>query len=297
MAWDTEEYFWTATRLGDATKEVYAADIDAFVKFCIESGLESPVEIDRKVLQQFISHLSQLGNSRRTIARKLSAVRGYLRFLLRRSLIASDPSEGISIGNLESRLPRVLSRFDAQRLMREYENSGLPAYLIFRDDAICELLYGSGLRVSEVANLDVDDIDLDNASVRVIGKGDKERVVPMNRYCVDAVKAYLRSGRSEMVASFGNKFGGPAAAVFYNQAGMRIGTRDIRRVLDRRSESPVNPHALRHSFATHLLDGGADLRVIQELLGHSSITSTQVYTSVSKDKLIRVHEQTHPRGR
>ena len=166
------------------------------------------------------------------MARKLSAIRGYLKFLTRQRRLSENPAHGLSIGRIETKLPRVLSRYDADNLMTAVSRPGTPDYLVLRDNSICELLYGSGLRVSEVAKLDLDDLDLEGASVTVMGKGSKERIVPMNKSCVAAIKRYLLSGRGPMIAALGSKFGGSSSAVFYNQAGLRIGTRDIRRVLD-----------------------------------------------------------------
>lgn len=297
MSWQIEEYIWSSSRLGDTTKELYETDISSFVEYCGSAGLEVPNQVDSGVLKAYIAYLFQQGNSRRTIARKLSALRSYFRFLVRRGAVELNPTEGFSVGKVEAKLPRVLSRLDADRLMTASGKPGTPHYLTSRDNAMCELMYGSGLRVSEVSKLDLGDIDLVRGSVRVMGKGGKERIVPMNGTCVDVLREYIDVARNQMIEALGGKFCGSRSALFYNQVGLRIGTRDIRRVLDARSSNPVNPHALRHSFATHLLDGGADLRVIQELLGHSRITSTQVYTHVSKDRLIQVHEQTHPRGR
>ncbi len=297
VSWDIEEYIWSAVRLSDGTKELYASDLAAFSAFCRDNGVDEPNRIDRMVLKGYVSALILGGNSRRTVARKLSAIRGYIKFLIKHGELAEDPSLGLALGRIEKKLPKVLSRYDADALMTAKIRSNSADYIIYRDNSICELLYGSGLRVSELANLDVDDVDLEAASVRVMGKGQKQRIVPMNASCVDALRTYLESGRGQMIAAFGSKFGGSSTALFYNKVGLRIGTRDIRRVLDARSATPVNPHALRHSFATHLLDGGADLRVIQELLGHARITSTQVYTNVSKERLLEVHSQTHPRGK
>jgi len=158
-----------------------------------------------------------------------------------------------------------------------------------RDDAVLELLYGSGLRVAELCRLDLGDVDLDRRLVRVVGKGSKRRVVPVGQPAAGAVAAWI-SCRSRLA--------GPAAgaALLCNRVGRRLGERDVRRLLDRRAASHTSPHALRHTFATHLLDGGADLRVVQELLGHESVATTQVYTHVSKERLLHVHERTHPRG-
>ncbi len=160
-----------------------------------------------------------------------------------------------------------------------------------RDDAVLELLYASGIRVAELCGLDVDDLDLARGVVTVIGKGSKERQVLVHDRCVAAVDAWLAGPRGAMA--------GPASAsgaLFYNGRGNRLGPRDVRRILDRRSPVPTHPHALRHSYATHLLDGGADLRVVQELLGHSSLQTTQVYTHVSKERLRSVYSGTHPRA-
>jgi len=158
-----------------------------------------------------------------------------------------------------------------------------------RDDAVLELLYGSGLRVAELCRLDLGDVDLERRLVTVWGKGAKQRTVPISRPAASALGAWLACR---------HRLAGPqaGAALACNRVGRRLGERDVRRILDRRSPSPTHPHALRHTFATHMLDGGADLRVVQELLGHESVASTQVYTHVSKERLLGVHERTHPRG-
>jgi site-specific recombinase XerD len=166
-----------------------------------------------------------------------------------------------------------------------------PVALAARDDAVLELLYGCGLRVAELCGLDIGDIDLRTRTVTVMGKGGRQRRVPMHDRCADAIETWLRVGRAVVVTDVS-----PPQAAFLNRRGMRLGTRDVRRLLDRRSPVPTHPHALRHSFATHLLDGGADLRVVQELLGHASLQTTQVYTHVSKDRLLSVYETTHPRA-
>ena len=160
-----------------------------------------------------------------------------------------------------------------------------------RDDAVLELLYGSGLRVAELCGLDRDRLDVGRRLVVVIGKGDKERQVLMHDRCAEAVSRWVHDGLSVLV-----KPSSPPGALFLNQRGNRLGPRDVRRILDRRSPVPTHPHALRHTFATHLLDGGADLRVVQELLGHASLQTTQVYTHVSKERLLTVYEDTHPRA-
>jgi integrase/recombinase XerC len=163
--------------------------------------------------------------------------------------------------------------------------------LAWRDDAVLELLYGCGLRVAELCGLDIGDLDMRSRTVTVMGKGGRQRRVPMHEHCADVVEGWLSRGRDHLVTDMS-----PPHAVFLNRRGARLGTRDVRRVVDRRSPVPTHPHALRHSFATHLLDGGADLRVVQELLGHASLQTTQVYTHVSKDRLLSVYGATHPRA-
>ena len=297
MSWEIDDYIYSSARLADSTKAVYFADLEVFVQFCSDSGISGPSQVDRRLLQAYISKLVASKNSRRTITRKLSALRGYFNYLLKLGRLSQSPVQGIKIGRIDSKLPKVLSRPEVDRLISSPVVPGNLEYIELRDRAVCELLYGSGLRVGELAGLDLDDVDLIRGSVKVMGKGQKQRIVPMNKTCINVISAYLKHGRPAMIEELGPKLSGPSNALFYNRVGLRIGTRDIRRILDLRSSSPVNPHALRHSFATHLLDGGADLRVIQELLGHSRITSTQVYTQVSKDRLISVHQETHPRGR
>jgi site-specific recombinase XerD len=163
--------------------------------------------------------------------------------------------------------------------------------LVARDDAVLELLYGSGLRVSELCGLDIDGIGFQTGMVTVWGKGSKERRVPMSEPSQTALKRYLEQARDLLVAG-----DTPVHALFLNTRGHRLGTRDVRRIIDRRSPAPTHPHALRHSYATHLLDGGADLRVVQELLGHASLRTTQIYTHVSKERLIGVYNSAHPRA-
>jgi site-specific recombinase XerD len=160
-----------------------------------------------------------------------------------------------------------------------------------RDDAVLELLYGSGIRVAELCGLDLGRLDVARRLVVVIGKGDKERQVLMHARCAEAVSRWVDEGLSVLA-----KPSSPPEALFLNQRGNRLGPRDVRRILDRRSPVPTHPHALRHTFATHLLDGGADLRVVQELLGHASLQTTQVYTHVSKERLLTVYQDTHPRA-
>jgi site-specific recombinase XerD len=231
---------------------------------------------------------------RRTIARKAASLRRYFHWLHRTDAITRDPSRRLSSPKGESRLPRVLSRPEVTELLdataappRSDDGELVVAH---RDRAILELLYGSGLRVAELCGLRPEDLDLRRHTVTVWGKGSKQRQVPMSEPSVDAVREWL-AGRSAMVTARS-----PGDAVFLNRRGGRMSPRDVRRVIDRRAEAPTHPHALRHTFATHLLDGGADLRVVQELLGHGDLATTQLYTRVSKERLRQVYDETHPRA-
>jgi site-specific recombinase XerD len=210
-------------------------------------------------------------------------------------IVSGDPSTGLQAPRGASKLPRVLRVDELHSLLEEApEEPGDPRRS--RDDAVLELLYGSGLRVSELCGLDVDDLDLDRRRVEVWGKGAKQRLVPLSDPAVGALSAWLGGARDSFLARHGRPGASDAAALFANLRGRRLGPRDVRRILDARSPVPTHPHALRHSFATHLLDGGADLRVVQELLGHSDVATTQIYTHVSRERLRRVYDSSHPRA-
>ena len=216
-----------------------------------------------------------------------------------------DPSARLTAPAPDSRLPRVLAHADLDRLLtaaaatatapggspRPGGSPGAPLPRDRRDQAVLELLYGSGMRVAELCGLDLDDLDLARGLVTVMGKGAKQRQVLIHERCVTALRAWLDGPRAGLMTATS-----PSGALFFNGRGNRLGPRDVRRILDRRSPVPTHPHALRHTFATHLLDNGADLRVVQELLGHASLQTTQVYTHVSKERLLLVHERTHPRA-
>ena len=222
--------------------------------------------------------------ARASIARKAAALRCYFSWQVRQGHLQSDPARSLRAPSGGGRLPRVLSSGEVTSLL----DVPIGTPVDRRDVAVLELLYAAGLRVSELCGLDRGDIDLRGRTVTVLGKGGKQRRVPIHDAAVDALAAWFDGGRDDM--------DGPSEAAFVNRRGARLGPRDVRRILDRRSASPTHPHALRHTYATHLLDGGADLRVVQELLGHASLATTQVYTHVSKERLRAVYGDTHPRA-
>ncbi|HEY8545599.1 MAG TPA: tyrosine-type recombinase/integrase, partial [Acidimicrobiales bacterium] len=262
-------------------------------------GLGGPGEVQRLTLRRYLAFLATTGRKRRTIARRASALRRYFGWLRRRGLVTADPAVGLSAPQGEARLPRVLKPDELRALLDAPPPVGsagggdddLAVALRDRDDAVLELLYGSGVRVAELSALDVDDVDLGRARMLVRGKGGKHRIVPLSDPAVAALRRWLGTGRALLVHD-----GTPAAAVFLNRRGRRLSPRDVRRIVDRRAPSPTHPHALRHTFATHLLDGGADLRVVQELLGHADLSTTQRYTHVSRERLRQVFDETHPRA-
>jgi integrase/recombinase XerC len=272
-----------------ATVRAYGADVDGLVEFLERRQIASPDEVGRLVLREWMGHLLEQGLAKATLARKAAAVRTYFAFLAARGLVGDDPAARLKAPSPSSRLPELVGPADLAELLDAPILEDDPVGL--RDRAVLELLYATGLRVSELCDLDVDDLDLAGGTVRALGKGGKERIVPMHEHCCQVLERYLGDARAAFVGE-----GSPGAAAFYNRRGRRLGPRDVRRILDRLSPSPTHPHALRHTFATHLLDGGADLRVVQELLGHASLGTTQLYTHVSKERLQRVYDETHPRA-
>jgi site-specific recombinase XerD len=291
VGWSVEEFGASLTSLAPSTVEAYRRDVGAFVEWAGRLGLSGPAEVDRRVIRRYLAYLGTMRRSSRTVARSLSSLRRWFGWLRRSGAVAGDPTAGLVAPKGEARLPRVLRADELHQLLDEPPASAdaEPAVRI-RDDAVLELLYGSGLRVSELCGLRPGDVDLARATVTVWGKGSKQRIVPMSAPAVASVARWL-DGVRELLA-------GPDAAgrLFVNRRGRPLTPRDARRLLDRRSVAPTHPHALRHTFATHLLDGGADLRVVQELLGHADLTTTQLYTHVSRERLRRVVDATHPRG-
>ena len=286
--------------LSEHTLSAYRRDLRRYVAFLTRRDMLEPGEVEEATVRSFVASLSASTHGPNdapyratSVARTLSAVRSFHRFLLREGVTDRDPAVGVPQPRLPRSLPRPLPVEDVRRLL-EAPDEGSPAGL--RDRAILELLYGSGLRISELTGLDVDDLDLEEGSVRVLGKGGKEREVPLGSFGRDAVGAYLTRGRPAL-ASVATR-----GAVFLNARGGRLSRQSCARLLSRYVrlagiERRVTLHTLRHSFATHLLEGGADVRVVQELLGHASVATTQIYTLVTARHLREVYEESHPRAR
>jgi integrase/recombinase XerD len=285
--------------LAENTLKSYRRDLRRYVTFLAARGVHDLTAVDESVVAEFLVHLREgdadhaplaAGSAGRTVV----AVRGFHKFAVRDGLSEGDPAAAVRPPAPAKRLPKALPVADIERILEAASAPGTA--LALRDRALLELLYGCGARISEAVGLDVDDLSLDTATVLLRGKGSKERLVPFGQMAKVALDAYLVRGRPALATA-----GSGNAAVFLNARGGRLSRQSAWTVLVRAAEAAgvtaeVSPHTLRHSFATHLLDGGADVRVVQELLGHASVTTTQVYTLVTVDSLREVYATAHPRA-
>ena len=294
--WGLDTFVAALTQSSVNTVAAYRSDLEHFASWAAEVGVHHPAEVDRRLLRRYIGWLSTSPDATRngpaaarTVARRASALRRYFAFLRREGVVANDPAVGLRSPSGDGRLPRVLDHADLDALLDGPAPEDEPRRRRLRDDAVLELLYGSGVRVGELCGLDVGSLDLAAGAASVWGKGAKQRRVPLSAPAVAALRAWL-AVRHEVVAP------DAGAALFGNERGHRLSPRDVRRILDRRSPQPTHPHALRHTFATHLLDGGADLRAVQELLGHAVVSTTQRYTHISNHRLREAYAEAHPRA-
>ncbi len=296
VSWHTERFGRSLLGSAPATVTAYRGDLDHFAHWSAEQGLHGPQEVRRSDLRRYLASLAEAGLARASIARKAASLRRYFAWAFSEGIVGSDPASALRAGGVPKRLPRLMSATDAAGLLddvatRAEDAQGQPTRAVaLRDLAVLELLYASGLRVGELCGLDLGGVDLAQGIVTVWGKGGKQRRVPFHAGAGKALATWLEQGRPQLIGP------GSASALFLNRRGGRLGTRDVRRIIQAAASRPLNPHALRHSFATHLLDGGADLRVVQELLGHASVASTQIYTHVSKERLVTSYRASHPRG-
>ena len=296
---DPDGFAVALSALSANTRRAYEHDAREFVQWCERGGCPDASALDHRVLRRYLAYLQTRGFSRSSTARKAASVRAYLRHLRRRGVLGRDVAAAVQAPKGVRRLPRMPRRKEAAALLDDLvaatETDDPRAR---RDLAIVELLYGAGLRVSECCGLDVGDVDLRRRTVTVLGKGAKVRRLPLGEPARDAVAGYLRSGRGDLPAA-PQPSAGAADALFLNARGRRMTPRDVRRVLERHPLADgrsLHPHALRHAYATHLLEGGADLRAVQELLGHADVGTTQIYTHVTRELMRAVYERTHPRA-
>lgn len=270
----------------------YARDLLDFAQFLGPTGELDPKGLDPLAIRGFLAHLREHGSSKATVARKLAAIRSFFKYLIRLKVLDASPAEGIRTPKQEKRLPRFLDEREIGKLLdAPSEEDAFPR----RDKALLETLYSTGLRVSELVGLDIADIDLRSGTIRARGKGRKERLVPVGSVALAALETYLAAERGRLTA------GEPMEACFLNRDGTRLSARSVRRVVNRyiaRTGLPArtSPHTLRHTFATHLLDRGADLRAVQELLGHESLATTQIYTHLTTERLRESYFRAHPRA-
>jgi site-specific recombinase XerD len=290
-AWHREGFATTlrAQNQSPATVRAYVGDLERFVLWASDQTLSGPGAVDTKVLRRYLAYMTTKGDQRASIIRRRASLRSYFVWLVEHGHLKESPAQRLSAPKARSALPKIVVREQLKHLLDEDWGDDEWATL---DRAVCEVLYGAGLRVSELCDLNLGSVDFDQGLLRVMGKGRKERLVPLHRRGLEAVQLWIEDARDNVM-----NLDSPGEALFFNRRGSRLGPRDVRRILDNRVvRGHVNPHALRHTYATHLLEGGADLRVVQELLGHESLTTTQIYTHVSKSRLQKVHHQTHPRG-
>lgn len=274
------------------TLRAYGEDLSLLASLLEEGNVHSWQSAQYADLRRILAGMKAGGLAAATIARRLAALRSFYRFLVRQGQVASNPAAALQAPRLAHALPRVLSVAEIDALM-ESPDTGTPLGL--RDLVLLELLYGAGLRVSELCSLDLDAVDVVRRRVRIMGKGAKERSVIFGRAARDALLSYLKDARPQLASQLSG------AALFLNYRGGRLTTRSVLRIYDKyvtdtAARLKLSPHALRHSFATHLLDNGMDLRSVQELLGHASLDTTQVYTHVSTARLQEAHAKAHPRG-
>lgn len=286
--------------LADNTLSSYRRDLRRYAIFLHARDVDDADAIQEFDLAEFLMYLREGDPEHQPLnagsaARTLIAARGFHRFVLREGLARADVSALVKPPSAPRRLPKALPLSDIEAILDASAAPGTS--LALRDRALLEVLYGTGARISEAVGLDIEDLDLESGTVLLHGKGSKQRVVPIGSYALDAVRRYLTSARTELT-----KAGSTQGAVFLNARGGRLSRQSAWAVLSKASKRAgvtveVSPHTLRHSFATHLLDGGADVRVVQELLGHASVTTTQIYTLVTVDKLREVYATAHPRAR
>ena len=273
------------------TIRAYSADLRRYLEWSERTRVD-PIALTHRQMRLYLSEMDQAGYARRTIARRLSAVRSLFAYLVAEGLVASDPSSVLATPKIPARLPNVIPD-QALRALLEAPDSMTPAGL--RDRAVLELLYATGARVSEVADLKISDLDFGQGQIRLYGKGAKERIVPVYEVALASMRTYLQEARPKLVRS------ASADKVFLSTRGQPLSADAIRRLFRRYAGiagagTAVSPHSMRHTFATHLVEAGADLRTVQELLGHVALSTTQIYTHLSMKRLQDVHSKAHPRA-
>ncbi|MDX9872654.1 MAG: tyrosine recombinase XerC [Clostridia bacterium] len=289
-------YLFSEKNMSEQTIASYTGDWQDFYSFLEQAAglnLETVTvqEINHALVRKYLASLNARSLAKTTIARRLAALRSFFRYLLKKEIIETNPLRDVSTPKLAKKLPRYLEQEEMRRILED-----LPVENVadLRDKAVLELLYGAGIRVGELVQLDLDNLDMSYGYLRVFGKGSRERIVPIGKVAIEAVKKYVHE-----VRLYWNK--NNLKALFLNQKGQRLSGRAVRTIVNKRlkasaAKEMISPHGFRHSFASHLLDNGADLRVVQELLGHKKISTTQIYTHVSRGQIRKVYQSAHPRA-
>lgn len=290
---DYIHYIVVERGLSENTVVSYQRDLKKYVAYLEENeGVHSLEQVNRLHIMQYLKFLKEKNQSVKTLARNIASIRAFHQFLLRDGATTHDPSVHVETPQGERKLPKVLTVDEVEALLQAPKGT---EPIPLRDRAMLELLYATGLRVSELINMDLEDAHTTMGFVRVLGKGNKERIIPMGQYATDAIEYYLKNGRGQLVGK--NK----SDALFLNHHGNRLSRQGFwknlkKLALEANINKELTPHTLRHSFATHLLENGADIRAVQEMLGHADISTTQIYTHVSKSRLTDVYKQFHPRS-
>ena len=286
------DYLGNEKGLAANTLESYSRDLRQYCGFLSEDSSQSFESASQATIVAYLMYLRKQGKATATIARRLAALKAFYQYLVRENYVTKDPTGDLSSPKLERKLPRVLTVNEVERLLAQPDIT-TPAGK--RDKSMLELLYATGLRVSELVNLNVADIDLKEGFIRCKGKGSKERVVPMGEIAVSALRNYMENGRKRLVHDNRER------SLFVNHHGKRLTRQGFWKIIKKyavqaRIRKEITPHTLRHSFATHLLENGADIRAVQEMLGHADISTTQIYTHVTKERLNDVYAKSHPRA-
>src|SRR3954452_2357081 len=288
----TFDSYLKARGMAEKTRTAYGTDMEQLAEWAAAHGLD-PFTLDQRMLRRYAGVISERGLGKSSVARKIASIRAFYRHLVQRGLLEANPADLVATPKKDQYLPRVLKPAEAAEVLDAIP-SGAPLEL--RDRAMFEVAYGCGLRAEELVNLDVEDLDPDAEEMRVTGKGSKTRIVPAGEPAWRALELYLDRARPKLSTN-GSATARAEPALFLSKSGRRLSTSDVRRRLRHAGGGPgVTPHTLRHSFATHLLEGGADLRAIQELLGHASISTTQTYTRIESGRLRRAYAKAHPRA-
>lgn len=286
------EYLGHEKGLATNTLESYGRDLRQYCGFLSEDTSQTPETASQATIVAYLMMLRKQGKATATIARRLAALKAFYQFMLKENYVTKDPTDELSSPKLERKLPKVLTVEEVEKLLNQPDTSNPTG---IRDKAMLEVLYATGIRVSELVSLNLDDVDFDEGFVRCVGKGSKERVVPIGEIAVNSLKAYLSKGRPKLVSNPNEN------ALFLNHHGRRLTRQGFWKIVKKYAaqlgiRKEITPHTLRHSFATHLLENGADIRAVQEMLGHADISTTQIYTHVTKDRLKDVYARSHPRA-